>query len=185
MLNTWSIWPRLKLDLDLTACQIEKKILKSAISWSDRLDVRSFLHPMEVLSDVEASNTRKAIDDYWIIQSLLRSAILPTNVEAFIAEGGAFWIHDLWDSLLQVSDNLSLFLNLFWSFCLILYWPILLFFFFFSSSTTSTISWRRCVKLDESQGRLRRRMLRPPEGQMTSSSPNWKSRMRLALGNVS
>ena len=49
---------------------------------------------MEVLPNVEAPDTKKAIDDYRIAWSLLRSTILLANVEAIDAEGRAFQIYN-------------------------------------------------------------------------------------------
>ena len=64
-----------------------------------------------VASDVEAQGSRKDIGNYRIVRTLLRSAIAPTDKEALDAEGGAFRVHDSYDSLLWISDDLPLILN--------------------------------------------------------------------------
>ncbi|XP_073101360.1 uncharacterized protein [Elaeis guineensis] len=56
---------------------------------------------VEVLLDVEAPDARKAIDDYRLVRSLLRSVLLSIDVEAFNSEG-AFRIQDSWDFLLRL-----------------------------------------------------------------------------------
>ena len=58
---------------------------------------------------VEAQDNRKGIDDYQVAQSLIRSILLPVDVKAMDNEGGAFWVHNLYDFLLQVSDELLFF----------------------------------------------------------------------------
>ena len=76
---------------------------------------------VEVLPDVKAPNTRNIIDDYRVTQFLLWSTILLTDIEAINVEGEAFQIHDSWDSLLWISDDLLSFFDLFQIFCLVLY----------------------------------------------------------------
>ena len=57
--------------------------------------------PMQVASDTK--DKRKDIGDYRIAHSLLKSIIMPTDVQNFEEAGGAFRIQDSYDSLLQIS----------------------------------------------------------------------------------
>ena len=55
---------------------------------------------MGASSGVEAQDTRMGINNFHVAHSLIKSILLPTDVEAFNAEGGAFRMHDAYDSIL-------------------------------------------------------------------------------------
>ncbi|KAG1370944.1 hypothetical protein COCNU_16G000380 [Cocos nucifera] len=61
--------------------------------------------PIEVPLDTE--DKRKGIDDYRVAHSLLKSVLLPANIQAFEEAGGAFRIQDFYDSLLWLVHHVD------------------------------------------------------------------------------
>ncbi|KAG1335341.1 hypothetical protein COCNU_03G014600 [Cocos nucifera] len=78
---------------------------KISIRMSDRRsNISGSISSVEVPSDIE--DKRKDIGDYRIAHSLLKSIILPTDVQAFEEVGGAFRIQDSYDSLLWAAGEI-------------------------------------------------------------------------------
>ena len=75
--------------------------LKISIRMFDRRpDVPKSVSSMKVFLNIE--DKRNGIDNYRVAHSLLKSVILSADVQTFEEVGGAFRIHDSYDSLLQV-----------------------------------------------------------------------------------
>ncbi|KAG1363319.1 hypothetical protein COCNU_11G001460 [Cocos nucifera] len=68
-------------------------------------DVLESISPMEVPLDTE--DKRKGIGDYRVAHSLLKSVILPTDVQTFEEAGGAFCIQNSYDSLLWLIHHVN------------------------------------------------------------------------------
>ncbi|KAG1335558.1 hypothetical protein COCNU_03G016770 [Cocos nucifera] len=64
---------------------------------------------MEVPSNTE--NKRKGVGDYRVIHSLLKSVILPIDVQIFEEAGGVFHIQDSYDSLLRLIHHVDHFVE--------------------------------------------------------------------------
>ncbi|KAG1353995.1 hypothetical protein COCNU_07G001070 [Cocos nucifera] len=69
------------------------------------------LTPTEVPLKAEAQDSRSSLSDYRIARSLIRSILLPTNVQAMDDKGDAFQVHDSYDSLLWLAHHLDHFSN--------------------------------------------------------------------------
>ncbi|KAG1338608.1 hypothetical protein COCNU_04G009140 [Cocos nucifera] len=67
--------------------------------------------PVEVPPEAKAQYSRSSLDDYKIARFLIRSILLPTDVQAMDNKGGAFRVHDSYDSLLQLPHCLDHFSN--------------------------------------------------------------------------
>ncbi|KAG1371694.1 hypothetical protein COCNU_16G007880 [Cocos nucifera] len=84
---------------------------KISIRMSDHgPDVLRSVSPMKVSSDIE--DKRKGLSDYRVARSLLKSVILPTDIQTFEEVGGAFHIQDSYDSLFWLIHHVDHFVEI-------------------------------------------------------------------------
>ncbi|KAG1347863.1 hypothetical protein COCNU_06G016920 [Cocos nucifera] len=83
---------------------------KISIRMSDRRpDVSESIFSVEVPLDTK--DKRKGIGDYRVTHSLLKSVILPTDIQTFEEVEGAFRIQDSYDSLLRLIHHIDYFVE--------------------------------------------------------------------------